>query len=210
MSKTAKDYLREPYSRTLIPVGDGTYFAEITEFRGCFAEGRTPNEAYENLERVAESWIDASLSQGQEIPKPFATYDFSGRYPLRIPRSIHKQAAKFAEMDDTSLNQFILSAISARVGAAEFFEHLFNKLEAKLMTIASTVSFYTVPLYLEGPVQLEIQMFQNSRINLPSGPEWAANAEISQTLTPALPAQVDLNGLLISSGPIIEKEALDG
>ncbi|MEW6659767.1 MAG: type II toxin-antitoxin system HicB family antitoxin [Thermodesulfobacteriota bacterium] len=210
MSKTAKDYLREPYSRTLIPVGDGTYFAEIAEFRGCFAEGQTPNEAYTNLERVAESWIDAALSQGQEIPKPFATYDFSGRISLRIPRSIHKQAAKFAEMDDTSLNQFILSAISGRVGAEEFFEHLLSKLEDKLMTTVTTVSLYTVPFKFEGSVQLGTQVFQNHSIICQSGPDWAANAEICQTLTPELPAQVDLRGLQISSGLTIEKEALDG
>ena len=132
MNKTARDYLTEPYSRTLIPAGDGTYFAEITEFRGCFAEGQTPDEAYTNLERVAESWIEAALSQGQEIPAPFAVHDFSGRIALRIPRSIHKQAAKFAEMDDTSLNQFFLAAIATRVGANEFFERLVNRLKAQI------------------------------------------------------------------------------
>jgi antitoxin HicB len=210
MSKTAKDYLRHPYSRTLIPVGDGTYFAEIAEFRGCFAEGQTPNEAYANLERVAESWIDAALSQGQEIPKPFATYDFSGRFSLRIPRSIHKQAAKFAEMDDTSLNQFILSSIAARVGAEEFFERLLGRLEDKLMTTVTTVSPYTVPFKFEGSVQVGIQVFQNSNITFQSGPEWAEDTEISQMLTRTLPTQVDPSGLIISSGPTIEKEALDG
>src|SRR5208337_1034258 len=99
MNKTARDYLREPYSRNLIPAGEGSYFAEITEFRGCFADGQTPGEAYSNLERVAESWIEAALSQGQEIPPPFENRDYSGRIALRMPRSIHKQAAKFAEMD---------------------------------------------------------------------------------------------------------------
>ncbi len=142
MNKTARDYLSEPYSRTLIPAGDGTYFAEITEFRGCFAEGQTPAEAYTNLERVAESWIEAALSQGQEIPAPFAIHDFSGRTVLRIPRSIHKQAAKFAEMDDTSLNQFFLTAIAARVGAEDFAEHLYNRLEAIFATALTSSTIF--------------------------------------------------------------------
>jgi predicted RNase H-like HicB family nuclease len=140
MSKTAKDYLKEPYSRILIPV-EGTYSAKVLEFHGCFAQGKTPEEAYANLEKAAESWIEVALSQGQEIPPPLASYDFSGRIALRIPRSIHKQAEKFAEMDDTSLNQFFLTAISARVGAEEFYERLSNRLEAKILTLTTSPSF---------------------------------------------------------------------
>ena len=44
MKRTAKDYLKEPYSRVLVPESDGTYSADILEFPGCFAEGKTPNE----------------------------------------------------------------------------------------------------------------------------------------------------------------------
>jgi predicted RNase H-like HicB family nuclease len=130
MKKTAKEYLKEPYSRVLVPESDGTYSADILEFPGCFAEGRTLDEAYANLEKVAESWIEAALEQGQEIPAPVEAHDFSGRIALRIPKSIHKQAAKFAEMDNTSLNQFFLTAVAARVGAEEFYERLTNKLKS--------------------------------------------------------------------------------
>ena len=163
MNKTASDYLKEPYSRTLIPAGDGTYFAEILEFRGCFAEGQTPNEAYANLERVAESWIEAAIEQKQEIPSPLATRDFSGRIALRIPRSIHSQAVKFAEMDGTSLNQFFLASIAARVGAEEFYEHLSNRLAAKFMTFAPAMPSYTLnlnnPLWVTGSLEMITQIF---------------------------------------------------
>ena len=152
MTKTARDYLKKPYSRTLIPVGDGTFFAEILEFPGCFAEGQSPEEAYKNLEAVAESWIEAAQDRGQEIPEPFATHDFSGRVALRIPRSIHKQAAKFAEIDNTSLNQFFLTAVATRVGAEEFFERLYNRLEAKFMTISTAISSHTINFH--GPFKL--------------------------------------------------------
>lgn len=155
MKAMANEYLKKPYSRILIPIGDGTYFAEIMEFPGCFAEGQTPNEAYTNLEQVAESWIEAALDQGQEIPAPFATHDFSGRIALRIPRSIHKQAAKFAEMDDTSLNQFFLTAIAARVGAEEFYERLSNRLEARFMIIATA--------WVTGPLNMVIDTFTPSQ-----------------------------------------------
>jgi predicted RNase H-like HicB family nuclease len=146
MNKTAKDYLKEPYSRIIIPV-DGAYSAKMLEFHGCFAQGETAEEAYVNLEKAAESWIEVALGQGQKIPPPLASHDYSGRIALRIPRSIHKQAAQFAEMDDTSLNQFFLTAICARVGAEEFYERLSNRLEAKFMTFAKAMSFYTIKLW---------------------------------------------------------------
>ena len=142
--KTAKEYLKEPYSRVLIPEVDGTYSADILEFPGCFAEGRTPDEAYANLEKVAASWIEAALEQGQEIPLPIEAHDFSGRTALRIPKSIHKQAAKFAEMDNTSLNQFFLTAVAARVGAEEFYERLCNKLEAKFMAFPTASPSFSI------------------------------------------------------------------
>lgn len=151
--KTAKEYLKEPYSRVLVPEADGTYSADILEFPGCFAEGRTPDEAYANLEKVAESWIEAALEQGQEIPAPVEAHDFSGRIALRIPKSIHKQAAKFAEMDNTSLNQFFLTAVAARVGVEDFVERLSKRLEAKYTTFATFSPSYTVNL---GAIQLPI------------------------------------------------------
>jgi predicted RNase H-like HicB family nuclease len=146
MNKAAKEYLKEPYSRVLVPEADGTYSADVLEFPGCFAEGRTPDEAYANLEKVAESWIEAALEQGQEIPAPIEAHDFSGRIALRIPKSIHKQAAKFAEMDNTSLNQFFLTSVAARVGAEELYDHLSKRLEAKCMTIATNFPMYTINL----------------------------------------------------------------
>jgi predicted RNase H-like HicB family nuclease len=144
--KPAKEYLKEPYSRVLVPESDGTYSADILEFPGCFAEGKSPNEAYANLEKTAEAWIEAALEQGQEIPAPIEAHNFSGRNALRIPRSIHKQAAKFAKMDDTSLNQFFLTAIATRVGAEDFVERLSNRLEAKCAAFATAVPSYTVIL----------------------------------------------------------------
>lgn len=146
MKKTGKDYLKEPYSRVLIPEDDGTYSADILEFPGCFAEGRTIDEAYTNLEKVAESWIEAALEQGQEIPAPIEAHDFSGRIALRIPKSIHKQAAKFAEMDDTSLNQFFLTAIAARVGAEDLIERLSKRLGDRSVTFAAAFPSYIINL----------------------------------------------------------------
>jgi hypothetical protein len=71
-----------------------------------------------NLEEVAESWIEAVLELGQEVPTPVSEATYSGRVLLRLPRSIHRKAAEAAERDGTSLNQYIVVALAERLGAA--------------------------------------------------------------------------------------------
>jgi predicted RNase H-like HicB family nuclease len=125
----AKSYLRQPYARILIPENEGGFFAEVLEFPGCFAEGETPDEAFHNLESVAESWIEACLEQGQEIPPPSANHSYAGKIALRLPRDLHRLASHKAERDGVSLNQVLVTAIAAWVGADNLFERIAHKIE---------------------------------------------------------------------------------
>ncbi len=134
---SARDYLRRPYARLIMPDDSGLYAAQILEFPGCFAEGDSIENAYRNLESAAESWIDAAESQGMEVPEPFASQGFSGTVSLRLPRSIHKRAAEFAHRDGVSLNQFLVSAIAARVGAEDLWRRLVDRLDGRLDQLLS-------------------------------------------------------------------------
>src|SRR5882724_1300266 len=128
MPKTPEEYLKEPYSRVLVPDEAGGYSAEMLEFPGCFAEGETADDTMQALERAAKSWIQAALEQGQEIPQPFMNQGYGGKVALRLPKSVHRKAVQFAERDGTSLNQFLVSAVAARIGAEECCSHLVSQL----------------------------------------------------------------------------------
>src|SRR4030042_2335049 len=67
--------------------------------------------------------------------------DFGGKIALRLPRSLHRQAVRFAERDGISLNQFLVSAISAKVGAEDSFARLIDKFEKRISTTAQNVYF---------------------------------------------------------------------
>ena len=131
-SELVAQYLRKPYARVIIPDDLGWYAAQVLEFPGCFAEGDTPEKAYENLEGAAESWVGSALSQGMSIPEPFASQGYSGTVSLRLPKSIHRRASEYARRDGVSLNQFLLSAIAARVGAEELLRTLVAKLDDRI------------------------------------------------------------------------------
>jgi antitoxin HicB len=165
MIENIDEYLKQPYTRILIPYNDGTYSAEILEFSGCFADGKTADEAMVNLSKAAISWIEACIEQGLEIPEPFMNQDFGGRIALRLPRSLHRQAVRFAERDGVSLNQFLISAISAKVGAEDSFARLIDKFEKRISTTAQNIFFIQFLSYSQGfkniPMQKIIDMPRN-------------------------------------------------
>jgi antitoxin HicB len=150
MAKSPDDYLKLPYSRILIP-DDGSYAAEILEFPGCFAQGDTPDEAIANLDNAARSWIQVALSQGQEIPEPYLNQGYAGKIALRLPRSMHRQAVRLAERDGISLNQFLVSAIAARIGAEDFYNRLAEKIERRLAIMEQKIVSLHVNAAQTGP-----------------------------------------------------------
>jgi predicted RNase H-like HicB family nuclease len=149
-NRTAAEVLKAPYSRVLMPDAEtGTYAAKITEFPGCVAQGDTPEEAFRNLEAAAESWIEELMAMGQRVPEPSAFNQYSGRIALRLPKSLHRNAAQLAEREGTSLNQFLVSAIAERVGAGSFYAKMNRMLEERatesIVQPAVNITFQTLP-----------------------------------------------------------------
>ncbi len=129
MNKTTKEYLEQPYARVLTPEDDGSYYAEILEFSGCFAIGKNAEEAIKNLNQTAEDWIEQTIELGKKIPEPVASYKMSGRFLLRLPESVHSKAAILAERDGISLNTFILSSLATRIGTQDCFSKMYERFE---------------------------------------------------------------------------------
>ena len=112
----AGEYLKRPYGRLLTPENDGTFRAEIREFPGCLATGDTPEEALSALEDAALNWLEASHQIGLAIPEPAGTIEYSGKFVVRLPKTLHKKAAFAAEQDGVSLNTFVVNAIAELIG----------------------------------------------------------------------------------------------
>jgi predicted RNase H-like HicB family nuclease len=143
--KKPEEYLKEPYSRVLIPDEEsGTYTAVILEFPGCIAQGDTPQDAYDHLEDAAKEWIEAALVLKQEIPSPSQSLSYGGKYPLRLPKSLHRQLALIAEREGVSLNQFIVAALSEKVGAFSLYDKLTKKLDQKMVQVAVNAAVNTL------------------------------------------------------------------
>lgn len=113
--KNIEEYLTLPYNYIIQPVNDesGFYFyARVLELDGCQSTGDTFEEAYENLKDAMKGWIEAKLEGGFDVPLPVGYDDFSGKFVVRIPKSLHYRLAVEAEQEGVSLNQYALYKLS--------------------------------------------------------------------------------------------------
>ena len=59
-----------------------------------------------------EGWIETKLENGFEVPKPLEENNYSGKFVLRIPKTLHKKLALAAEKEGVSFNQYALYKLS--------------------------------------------------------------------------------------------------
>jgi antitoxin HicB len=119
MKKMVEDYLKLPYTRELIPEPEGGWFVRIKELPGCISQGETPEEALAMISDALRGWLEVSLASGDPIPEPREEEEFSGKFMVRLPRSLHKRLVELAQEEGVSLNQYI-STILAMAANAPF------------------------------------------------------------------------------------------
>lgn len=122
MDKNLTYYLSLPYTIELVPDPEGGWFVAVKELPGCISQGDTEEEALEMIHDAMEGWIDVALEDGMKIPEPRNLEDYSGKFVVRVPRSLHRELVERAAEEDASLNQTInvllAHAIGDRVPAA--------------------------------------------------------------------------------------------
>ena len=94
------------------------WFAESTDLKGCAGQGKTCDEAIKELEENEEVWLQMAKEDGTAVPKVSVEkpLNFSGKFTVRLSKSMHKKAAECADREGISLNTFVAEAISERVG----------------------------------------------------------------------------------------------
>jgi predicted RNase H-like HicB family nuclease len=95
---------------------DSGYIAIAPDLPGCSAFGETQSEALKELEHAIGGWIAAALAAGETVPAPSpipAPSAHSGKTLLRMPASLHRRLAQEAEGEGVSLNQWLVSLLSA-------------------------------------------------------------------------------------------------
>lgn len=116
---------------------DDLWVAAVPELPGCSTHGKTRAEALANIEEAIDEWVATAQEKGWPIPAPrTGLEEYSGRFVVRLPKSLHRQLARLAEAEGVSLNQYVVYLLSVnasmprfpRVQAAEIIAKLSEEL----------------------------------------------------------------------------------
>lgn len=114
---TLQEYLKLPYKISIQEINDesGHYFlATVDELPGCMSDGKTVEEAYKNIREALELHIESMIEDNMDIPIPLSNKkeNYSGKFVLRIPKTLHRILAIKAQNEGVSLNQYALFKLS--------------------------------------------------------------------------------------------------
>jgi antitoxin HicB len=116
MEKTVDYYMSLPYTIELHQDPEEGWFVSVRELPGCMSQGDTAAEAVEMIRDAMTGWIEVALEDGDPVPEPRPLEDYSGKFVVRVPRSLHRDLVESAERDGVSLNRYINVALGRSVG----------------------------------------------------------------------------------------------
>jgi len=87
----------------------------VPELPGCITHGDTPEHALEMAHEVIEGYTESLRRRGLAVPQPFAERKFSGKIPLRVDPTLHRDLASKADIEGVSLNKLIEAKLKKAV-----------------------------------------------------------------------------------------------
>ena len=113
--KDVEYYMSLPYNYIIQPIKDESgdyYYAKVLELDGCQSTGDSFEEAYNSLKEAMKEWLEIKLEHNLEIPMPIVSDNYSGKFVVRIPKSLHYKLSIEAQEEGVSLNQYALYKLS--------------------------------------------------------------------------------------------------
>lgn len=108
---TIQEYMELPYNIIVKKINDesGMYYtANVLEFDGCMGTGDTYAEAYQDVLEAMRGWIETKVENGFDVPLPMDTEKYSGKFVVRLPKTLHQELSIKAAKEGVSLNQYAL------------------------------------------------------------------------------------------------------
>jgi len=97
---------------------DEAYVALVPAFPGLSALAATPNAALAELQPVLEAALDIYREDGRDLPPRDALPTYSGKFLVRVPKTLHARLARVADAEGVSLNAYINTVLAQAVGGS--------------------------------------------------------------------------------------------
>lgn len=125
------EHLADAYSFNVVADTEGGFVIVFPDLPGCMTQVETLAEVPAAADEVRQLWIETEYGRGAEVPPPSAPPEYSGRFNVRIPKSLHARLAEQAAHEGVSLNQYV-TALLDRGDALARVECRLAELEQRL------------------------------------------------------------------------------
>lgn len=108
--------------RPLIKEEGGGYLCEFPDVPHCMGDGETVEEAIRDGRDALWSCLETLRELGRPIPPPSRPKDeeaYSGRWNMRVPRSLHRRLAERARVEGVSLNTLAVTLLAEGLARRE-------------------------------------------------------------------------------------------
>lgn len=110
-----EEYVNKPYTIEVFRDGPG-YVARVLELPGCITQADSFDELEDMVQDAMSVWISTAIEDGETVPEPRNDDQYSGKFLLRVPRTLHRQLAEEAVREGVSLNAYVNVALARSVG----------------------------------------------------------------------------------------------
>ena len=129
MKKTKKlgYYMNLNYPLQITKIAEdegGGYLAEIPLLKGCMSDGESTDEAIENVNEAKKEWIEYMLANDLEIAEPKTEEEYSGKFTVRISKSLHRIIAEQSKREGLSINQYVANSLAYIAGKKTVYRHV--------------------------------------------------------------------------------------
>jgi predicted RNase H-like HicB family nuclease len=97
---------------------DNAWVAVCPAFPYISASGSTREDAAREIDDAIAEAVFNFEAEGKPLPEVAREPVASGQIRLRLPRTVHDRAVDRAQVDEVSLNTFLVGAVTERLGVA--------------------------------------------------------------------------------------------
>jgi hypothetical protein len=120
--------------------GELLYRGTVREFPDVAVYENSREEAFGGVLSVIDALRELAEEDGRPFPTPIEDEEqFTGRITLRMPPTLHKKLAEFADAEDASLNQYIVQILTAAVATALVPSEVWGRASSAVISKTGTV-----------------------------------------------------------------------
>ncbi len=126
---------------------DKCWYARIPELWDTLVDAETPGEALQKAFGLKDEILEMAYKEGRDIPLPRPDIEYSGRFLLRVPKTLHAKLASEAEREGTSINRLAIQFLSTELERRQTLRTVSDEIKSAFHDVLTTqFSGYRAPL----------------------------------------------------------------